>query len=221
VSVRRTLTAAAAALALLVPAAPAHADGDPASDTLLYADVFYPYQPNQVSKPLQKALDGMLREARRKGFGLKVAIIAAPTDLGSVPQLFTNPQPYADLLTKEITFNNQPRVLVVLPAGIGGDNLGDGAGKALAGLMPDPNAGSDGLARTAMTAVARLTAANGTPVRAPAVAAAPPRHKGGGVSPAIAFGLPVALVILAAGAAALRNRRREDDEDDDLAHAAE
>jgi hypothetical protein len=223
---RRLAAVLLALLAAALPAAPAAlADGDPASDTLLYADAFYPYRPNLVPKPLQQALDGMLRETRRKGFGLKVAIIAAPTDLGSVPQLFTSPQPYADLLTKEITYNNHPRVLVVLPAGIGGNNLGARAGDALDGLSPDPNGGAEDLARTAMQAVARLARANGTPVAVPRVAATAQGSSSGGdsggVSPLVTFGLPVLLVVLGAGGAALRNRARaEEDEDDEPADAA-
>jgi hypothetical protein len=224
---RRLAALVLALLAAALPLAPAAlADGDPASDTLLYADAFYPYRPNLVPKPLQQALDRMLRETRRKGFGLKVAIIAAPTDLGSVPQLFTSPQPYADLLTKEITYNNHPRVLVVLPAGIGGNNLGDHAGDALAGISPDPDAGAEGLARTAMQAVARLAKANGTPVAVPHVAATAAGSSSGGgadsggVSPLLTFGLPVALVLLGAGGAALRNRSRAEEEEEDVPEEA-
>lgn len=196
--------------ALLAPATGARANGDPASDTLLYADAHYPYKPNLVSKPLQKALDGMLRQAKGRGYPLKVAIIAAPADLGAVPQLFNDPQKYADLLTREISYNAKPRVLVVLPAGLGGNNLGDAAGPALRDVLPPDGADGDALTRTAMQAVAALTKANGTPVAVPRVEAAPKRDEGGGVSPVLTFGLPVLLVGLAALGAMVRGRSRED-----------
>lgn len=203
-----------ALLALSAPAA-ARADGDPASDVLLGQDAFYPYAPNTVARELQDALDRMLAAAKAKGFPLKVALIAAPVDLGSVPQLITDPQKYADLLTSEIAFNTKPRVLVVLPTGLGGNNLGDRAGEALAGLGTDADAGADGLARAAMLAIGRLTQANGTPVPVPAVARQTGRSTGerddGGASPLLVFGLPVLLVGLVAGLAALRGRGRADE----------
>lgn len=195
---------------VLLPAAPAHGNADPASDTLLYADAHYPYAPNLVAKPLQKALDGMLEETKRKGYNVKVAIIADETDLGGVPQLFSKPQQYADLLTKEISFNTTPKVLVVLPAGIGGNNLGDRAGDALAQTTVPADADGDELTRTAMQAVSALANANGTPVAVPNVAAGEQRD-GSGTSPLITFGLPVLLVLLVVVIATARGRRRDDE----------
>lgn len=203
-------TSGAAAL----PAA-ARADGDPASDILISQDVFYPYAPNTVAKELQTALDRQLVAAKQAGFPMKVALIAAVSDLGSVPQLFTDPQKYADLLTTEISFNTKPRVLVVLPAGLGGNNLGDDAGPALTDVTIEADVGADALARAAMQAVGALTKANGTPVPVPAVALEQgragdgPGDGGDGVSPLLVFGLPVALVALLAGLAAARDRRRD------------
>jgi len=198
-------------LVLLIPATAARANADPASDTLLYADAHYPYAPNLVSRDLQRALDKMLAEAKGKRYNVKVAIIAARSDLGGVPQLFTEPQQYADLLTKEISFNTTPKVLVVLPAGIGGNNLGDRAGAALDDIAVPSAAKADDLARTAMRAIAALSEANGTPVAAPDVAGGEKRD--GGTSPLLTFGLPVALVLLAAGVAAIRSRGKDHDPD--------
>jgi hypothetical protein len=211
------LLCAAAALPVAFPVS-ARADGDPASDVLIGQDAFYPYAPNTVARELQQALNAMLKQAKARQFELKIALVAATTDLGAVPQLFTQPQKYADLLTSEISFNTKPRVLVVLPSGLGGNNLGDRAGSALAGITPEPAAGADGLARAAMLAVGRLTAANGTPVPVPAVARESGRATGkrdGGTSPLLIFGGPVLLVALAVGVAALRGRGRVDDEDPD------
>jgi hypothetical protein len=208
---RRT-AAIVTALALLVLPAAARADGDPASDILLSQDVFYPYAPNAVSPPLQKALNGMVAAAKKKGFPVKVALIAAASDLGSVPQLLSDPQRYADLLTQEIAFNSKPRVLVVLPSGIGGNNLGDNAGPALSDVNVPDGAGhdADALARTAMTALGKLSAADGKPVPVPHVSAAS-KKSGSSGSAVLIFGVPVLLVVLAAGVMALRNRSDEDD----------
>jgi hypothetical protein len=213
---RRPLALALALLLLSLPAT-AYADGDPASDILLGQDVFYPYAPNVVSKPLQAALNAMTVASKKKGFPVKVALIASAGDMGSVPQLFTDPQRYADLLTQEISFNSKPRVLVVLPAGIGGNNLGDNAGPALTSVTVPDSADADALARTALTALGRLTAAAGKPVPVPPVATSASKKGGSGTSPLIVFGVPVALVAMAAALAATRGRRDETDEDEPAA----
>jgi hypothetical protein len=227
----RRLVVLVLALALLTATAAgrpdrALADGDPASDILISQDVFYPYAPNTVDKSLQSALNGQLAAAKRAGFPLKIALIASTADLGSVPQLFTDPQKYADLLTTEISFNTKPRVLVVLPAGLGGNNLGDAAGPALAPVTIEAEAGPDGLARAAMQAIGALTKANGSAVPVPAVALEQGRvsdgsagSDGGGISPLIVFGLPVLLVAVLAGIAAGRDRRRDDADVEDEAVA--
>ena len=205
-------------LAVLSAPAAARADGDPASDVLLGQDVFYPYAPNTVSKPVRGALDAMVAEAKAKGYGVKVALIAAAPDLGAYPYLLTEPQKYADLLTREITFNTKPRVLTVLPSGIGGQNLGDDAGSALSGIEPDPEGGADGLARTAMVALGKLAEAEGKPIAIPAEASAASDDsggRGGGTSPLLIFGAPVLLVVIAAAVAARLSARHADDGPDD------
>lgn len=207
---RRSLALALAVLLIGMPAT-ARADGDPASDILLSQDVFYPYAPNVVSKPFQTALNNMLATSKKNGFGVKVALIAATGDLGSVPQLFNDPQKYADLLTQEISFNSKPRVLVVLPAGIGGNNLGDNAGPALQDVVVKDDS-PDGLAQTALQALGKLTAAAGKPVPVPHVAASSGGSKSS-TSPLLVFGVPVALVALAAAFMARRGRRDEDEDD--------
>src|SRR5581483_2438175 len=110
-SVRR---AARGALALLLAlfaaggmaAAPAYADGDPASDVLLVQNVFYPYQP-KVPAELESALERALAETGRgTGVHFKVAIILTAPELGLVPQYFGRPQAYARFLDREISFNS-------------------------------------------------------------------------------------------------------------------
>ena len=105
-------------LAALLRAAAARADGDPASDMLLGENVFYPYSPPVA------ALGAARRSTRRRprpsaGFPIKVALIAAPIDLGVIPDLFGKPQPYAHFLDQEISFQGQQRLLVVMAAGYG------------------------------------------------------------------------------------------------------
>jgi len=209
---RQRPRAARAAICVLLAAlalspAPAQGDADPASDVLLTQNVFTPYNP-VVSANLVKALDTLSSETQRMGLPIKVAIVATATDLGGVPGLFNQPQRYSDFLASEIAFNGKQLVLVVMPAGIGTTNIPHA--QALAGLRPDTSHGSDGLARTAITAIVRLANANGHPIKAPSIRGG--SGSGGGVSPVIAFGAPVILVVLAAGLAGLARRQRGEEE---------
>jgi hypothetical protein len=215
---RRRTALLAAALALTV-APSALADGDPASDVLPSQDAFYPYTP-PVSKPLVTALDKLLKQLRTAGFPMKVALIASAGDLGSYPQLFNSPQRYTDLLASELPANphgsvkEQLRLLVLMPGGIGGENLGDNVDAALAPVKIDPDAQSDGLARAALTAVARIATANGhktaIPPEASASAGKAGDKGGGGTSPVLFIVLGVVIAGLLA--AILVIRRRADSE---------
>jgi hypothetical protein len=129
-----------AAAVLLLPSLAA-ADGDPASDTLLGLNVFYPYSP-PVARTVKLQLDRQTAAARRAGFPIKVALIAAPTDLGAIPSLFGRPQAYAKFLDQEISFRGAQPLLVVMPAGYGVQ-------------------GVTGPARFALRAVAKLVSASG------------------------------------------------------------
>lgn len=160
----RGLTAIVAVAAVLATPASAHADGDPASDVLLRQDVFFPYAP-PTSNGVARALLELTRRTRADGWPIKVAIIASDQDLGAWGALFSDPQRYADVLAQEL---RNPRLLVVMPFGFGGQRLGAGVNRALAGLPP-VQGGGDALARQAMTAVARLAAEDGHRVAVPAV----------------------------------------------------
>jgi hypothetical protein len=198
-----------AAGSILSPAR-AGADADPASDTLLVAPVFYPYQP-PTSPALQKALEGALAQLKARGLDLKVAIIDDPTDLGAVTNMYAMPQQYADFLDMEISFNTKQPLLVVMYAGFGVANAGPRG--ALSGLLPDTKHQADGLARSAIAAVVRLANANRKPIAAPVVGAvAPAGGGGGGASPLLVFGAPVLLVGLAAVLAARLRRRHDADQ---------
>ena len=209
---RRAALVALAVLALL-PAG-AGADGDPASDVLLAQDVYYPYAP-KVSKQLTTALDTLMKRVRRSGYPMKVALIQAPSDLGAYPNLFGDTQSYTNLLAKEIAFNSHPHLLVVMPSGFGGDNLGGGVDSALKGITVDGAAKSDGLAKAALAAVARIASANGhqTPVPPEATAALGSSHASSKRSTpsVLVYGGPVLIALIAVGALIWVGRRRENE----------
>ena len=121
-STRALLSLLAAVVVALSLAPAALADGDPASDVLLGENVFYPYSP-QVSPSLQKTLNAETAAAKKAGFPLKVALIAAPVDLGVIPDLFGKPQKYADFLDQEISFQGKQPLLVVMKAGYGAQGV--------------------------------------------------------------------------------------------------
>jgi hypothetical protein len=209
----RRLALLALVLLAVAPAA-ARADGDPASDVLLAQDVYYPYAP-KVSKSLTLALDGLLKRVRAAGYPMKVALIQAPADLGAYPNLFGDTQSYANLLAKEISYNAKPHLLVVMPTGFGGDNLGDNVDSALAGIKVDQAAKSDGLAQAALLAVAKLATSNGHPTPVPAAARgalkASTSSSKRSTPSVLIYGGPVLLAIIAVGGLLWAGRRREDE----------
>jgi hypothetical protein len=198
--------AALAASMLSMSPARASADADPASDYLLVAPVFYPYQP-PTSRALRQALQGVLSRLQARGLNLKVAIIAAPTDLGGVANLWNMPQRYAEFLAQEISFNADQPLLVVMPRGFGTSHAGPA--DALDGMSVDGTHGADGLARSAIPAVVRLARASGKPISSPAIpGVSEASGKGAGsTSPLLTFGAPVLLVALVAGVVTLIRRR--------------
>ncbi len=200
---RAALAILAAGVSLAAAAAPARADGDPASDVLLVQDVFYPYRP-KVSASLEGALGSSLKAlARAGGMHLKVAIIGAPSELGLVPEYFGRPQAYAAFLDREIAFNGPQALLTVMPAGLG--VIPASAAPALARVPLDAAHGSDGLTRSAVLAVVALARHEGHPIATPSLNGSGARGGGPGL---IVFALPVALLALAGAIALGRGRRR-------------
>ncbi len=153
----RRLTAALAALTLAagsaavaaatgwaafaVAPATATADGDPASDTLLVENVFYPYVP-PTSTALQRMLNGATAAAAKERKPVRVALIASPVDLGTVAVLFGRPQEYADFLDQEISFAGKQSLLVVMSDGYGTQGLTPAARVAVAALPRPAGVGS-------------------------------------------------------------------------------
>ena len=105
--------AALTIVAAAVAPAPALADGDPASDELIGANVFYPFSP-AVEADLQDTLNAEAAAAGRAHFPIKVALIDSAADLGAIPSLFAKPQQYADFLDQEISFAGTKTVLLVV-----------------------------------------------------------------------------------------------------------
>ena len=200
--------------ALLAPAA-ARADGDPASDVLLLQDAYLPYFP-PPAKPLSQTLKQLLDEVRKAGYPMKVALIQSQGDLGAYPELFGKPAPYAKLLASEIVFKvKQPHLLVVMPAGLAGRNLGAQGDAAIAKVTVDKAAKSDGLVRAAISAVAQVATANGHRTAVPDVKnAAKPAAKGsGGSSHTLLYVLAGVIVLLGIALIAVSVRTRRSAED--------
>ena len=113
----KQLALALVLLALLVPGA-ARANGDPASDVLLTDRVFLPFEA-PISKSAQDDLRNTVVEANKKGFKIRVALIAFTSDLGTATALWAHPEDYSKFLGKEIAFVTTDPLLVSMPAGFG------------------------------------------------------------------------------------------------------
>ena len=192
---RAALVAALFALAWAWHPALARADGDPASDVLATQALFLPQDAGAT--PAQRAqLTGLLQTAARRGYPIRVALVASRADLGSVTALWRQPETYARFLGQELAFVHKGPLLVVMPNGYGLTQLGRPLpGQALTGL----GAPGAGLAGAAIAAVYGLAAAAGHPlpvssVQAPHAAGSSDATAwivlaGGAVAIAIAWGL--------------------------------
>jgi hypothetical protein len=162
------------AAALVVVALPSsgRANGDPASDVLLTRDAYLPYPSPQknLARALATAIAGVYAHHHR----IKVAVIASPTDLGSVPTLFNKPLMYGRFLGIELDSVFVGPLLIVMPAGFGIYDGGrptaaeDRVLQALQVVGESP----DALTVLATIAVKRLSAANALvskDIRAPSV----------------------------------------------------
>jgi hypothetical protein len=178
-----------AALALIAPAA-AYANGDPASDVLLQAKVYFPTQ--RVSVAAANSLKSVVDAANAKGYPIRIALIKDETDLGTVPNLLNQPQKYSEFLGPEIRFAYKGDLLVVMPTGLGLTTTDETPppSSAIEGMQVEAGGSPDGLALTAEEAVKRLAAAAGHPLEA--------KKKSGGGGGAIA-GIIVAVVLLLLG----------------------
>jgi hypothetical protein len=204
----RRLAALLAALVVLSVPAGALADGDPASDVLLGQDVFLPYAP--ISPTVQRELYSVTAAAAKAGYPLRVALIAAKSDLGVVPALFDKPGQYAKFLSYELNGVVNGPVLVVMPNGFGLAARGNALSvAAVSGIRV--GAGTNGLGTAAISATERLATAAGHPLPAGAVNASAPiagATSSTVSSSLIAIGILGALALVAAGGAAVLRARR-------------
>jgi hypothetical protein len=213
---------ALAAVLTLVAAPAARADGDPASDVLLQQDVFFPYAPATAER-LSGALTRLLERTRQSGYPVKVALIQSEGDLGANSDLLGQPLQYANLLAQELRTlrhgtdrSEELHLLVVMPTGFSGAGLGPRVDEALGPVRIASAAQSDGLARAAIEAVARLASVNGlsTPIPPEATIPLKPRtesteRSGSSVLPYV---LPFGVVVITLAIASLVGRRRARDE---------
>jgi hypothetical protein len=159
----RSLVALAVLAAGLAAVPAALADGDPASDYLITQPSFVPFNGTSTQKAAELA--GLLKDAKAKGFPLKVAVIASPYDLGSVPSLFRKPQKYASFLGQEDYYFFKAELLVVMPNGYGLYKAKTGVPpadlKTVGALAAPGTANGDDLVDAAQRAVQALASRRG------------------------------------------------------------
>ncbi|MBV8999879.1 MAG: hypothetical protein JO304_12510 [Solirubrobacterales bacterium] len=185
--------AAVLGLVLIALPAPARADGDPASDVLATQTLFLP-QDAAIPIAQQQQLAELVQLAARRGYPLRVALIASRSDLGSVTELWRQPQTYARFLGQELSLVYRSPLLVVMPNGFGLYNAGGSSG-ALGEVSV--GAGGAAFASAALTAIQRLAAAAGHPVTVPPPAATQGRSSGSDTIAIVAFAVGAALTALA------------------------
>ena len=190
---RRSLPALLALVALVLPAV-AHADADPASDTLYTGRVFLPLSA-KVSPRLARELDAVTLEAERAGRPVRVALIASKTDLGGVPQLFGRTSYYARFLSSELQYVYPDKVLVVMPQGAAlGERSRDVANSDV--MNAKVGRGPDGLAVTAIALVRKVAGVGRPP------------EESSGISPFVWIAAGIAAVVLLGAGILLARRSR-------------
>ena len=195
---------AAMAVALIAHAGAARADGDPASDVLATQPLFLP-QDAGLSLGQQGQLTGLLQVAGRSGYEIRVAVVASRSDLGSVTELWRQPETYARFLGQELSLVYRGPLLVVMPNGFGLYGPGAAAGQSLlAGVRVPPGSGAR-LGTAALSAIQRLAAGAGHPVPVPPPSATAAGPGSSDTTSVIVFVLG-AVLILAAWGASLRAR---------------
>ncbi len=188
------------ALTLALSPTRAFADGDPASDVLAQQSLFLP-QDAGLTSTQQAQLDALLASASRNGFPIRVALIASPSDLGSITELWKQPQSYARFLGLELALVYHGPLLVLMPDGLGivGVKPQDAVHRAIAADTRSTTLGS-----RALTAIQQLATAAGhrlsIPVIKPSI-----RHGSTDVIAWLVFAVG-AIMIAAAWTASFRQR---------------
>jgi hypothetical protein len=195
-TLRATLTAALAAFVTAASSPAARADGDPASDVLAQQTLFLP-QDAGVPARQQAQLTALLKTAAHAGYDIRVAVIASPSDLGSITALWRQPQRYAAFLGQELSLIYRGPLLVVMPNALGLYQQGrpEAAQRSALAQHPTPPPGA-GLGQTALNAVRSLAAASGHPLPV-ASTGSPQRASVNDTSAWIVFGAGAFLIVLA------------------------
>jgi hypothetical protein len=200
----RSVLAITLILACLAVCGSARADADPASDVLYTDDVFLPFS-TTVSPELARQLADATRAASAAGKPVRVALIAAPTDLGGIPSLFGKPTDYARFLGLELQFVYTGRVLIVMPQGAALSERGRLVANA-AVVRAAVGSGGDGLARTAITLVRELTGTAPTPLHTKTIVAS--AERGFPVWKSIVIAVAATFVLVLGGLVLVRRRAR-------------
>jgi len=161
----------------MVAAGVAHAHADPTIHYLetqnLLASVGLP-----AAQDVELQLLGLVQEIDRRGYPIKVSVIANETDTGGEPAPLEDPQAYAELVVRELElfFPVEAPVILVTPNGFGvsGKHVSDGRlqpfpdgdGRSLLRGIAVPPLEADALARTAMLVVREVARAAGRPLPA-------------------------------------------------------
>jgi hypothetical protein len=203
-------------------AAPAAlADGDPASDVLLFQNAFFPY--SAPSNAAKSKLLGAAAAAKKAGFQVRVAVIQAQRDLGADPELFAKPQLYARFLDAELrSAEYDGALIVVMPQGFGvaaGGTLTKARppGRMLPAaqrLQPPHTTDPTALTLAGVGAVKAIAAAVGHPIKGPIASVRPatvvtstPTASGGSSSTLVLGGGLAVLALLAIGMIGIGIRR--------------
>jgi hypothetical protein len=146
---------------LLALAAPGGAmgHGDPASH-YLEAEPLYPAFANRPSQAVELQLLGLLQAAERRGYPIKVALVAGEGDLPDEPAMLRRPHRYAEFVRRELGPSVRAPIVVVTPFGFGVSGTGRIRG------LDIPRRDGDALARAAMAAVRQIARAGGHPLPA-------------------------------------------------------
>ena len=235
---QRLLACAVVAVSLALAAcaataSPAMADGDPASDVLLFQPAFFPYAP--PSNDAKAELLGAVAAAGKAGYRIRVAVIQSRRDLGADPELYAKPQLYARFLDAELRSAGYLGALaVVMPQGFGvapGGRLSHDRTRfiprpigplerAVEPLQPPGTTDPDALTAAGVTAVKAISAAAGHPIRGPIARVKPSGSGSSGAGTSFtSIGLAGGLVVAALAAIALmgigvrRNRPTKADGD--------
>ena len=187
----------------------ASADGDPASDVLVFPGTRVYMTLAAPSPRLERELSARAKAVSSSGLPIKVAVIGNKFDLGAVPQLWGKPQLYAQFLGAELRFTMHDTLLVVMPQGFGvhGPYPHAQAVTALSKLRISTPATAKALTAAAEQALMALAASDR---RIPA-ARAKPTDRGFsfvGIATAVAGAAGVALVGTAMGLRVRTRRRR-------------